>query len=185
MIGNDVIDLHYTALHSKWQHPRFMDKLFTDQEQDRINSSRLSFTTIWELWAIKEAAYKAYIQNNPGRFYNPKAFECNGTGVRYKDFKIEVQTSISSSLIYAETKSNKKVLRNIIKMPIHVQKQGDILRRSLLSEVSKFFDIELEMLNIKYGQSGVPNLYQKESKLDIDLSMTHHGSFAAYSLTYS
>ena len=184
MIGNDVIDLAFTAVHSKWQHPRFMDKLFTVQEQDRINSSPKSFTAIWELWAIKEAAYKAYIQRYPGRFYNPKAFACSGTEVCYKDFKIKVQTSISSSVIYAETESNKKVLRNIIKVPRHAQKQGGALRQSLLYEVSKFFDIELEMLNIKYSQSGVPNLYQKESKLDIDLSITHHGSFAAYSLAY-
>lgn len=184
MIGNDIIDLRFTAVHSKWQHPRFLDKLFTDQEQELIKRSSNTFTTIWELWAAKESAYKAYIQNHPGRFYNPKAFSCVGTEVCYKDFKIKVQTSIHHGYIYAETCSNKNILRNIIKVSSQARKQGDTLKRSVLNELSRIFNIDIQSLRIASDDSGVPKLYQAHSQLDVDLSLTHHGSYAAYTLAY-
>lgn len=185
MIGNDIIDLRFTAGHSKWQHPRFMDKLFRKQEQELINCSTQPFTAIWELWAKKEAAYKAYIQKHPSRFFNPKAFECTDTEVRYKDFKIKVQTAISPSMIYAETVSNKKVIRNIMRVSAHPREQSECLRRTLLNEASTTFKTELELLKIVFDQAGIPKLYKEDSILDVELSFTHHGSFAAYLLAYS
>ena len=68
MIGNDIIDLSYAAKTSSWQHPRFLDKLFSSFEIEMIETSENKFVSIWKLWAMKEAGYKAYLQKTPGRF---------------------------------------------------------------------------------------------------------------------
>lgn len=189
MIGNDIVDLGFAARHSKWKHPRFMSKLFTDREQELIRQSSNSFSAIWHLWAIKEAAYKTYVQQHRVRFYSPKAFVCSGLGqivkVSHKDFIVEVKSFANRDFVYTETLSNRKIRRGFLKVTSDYRKQSENLRELLLNDVSKSFNLERHLLNLVKDDSGVPKLYLKDSRLDVELSLTHHGSFAAYSLAYS
>ena len=188
MIGNDIVDLRY-AKNSKWQNPRFLEKLFTIQERELIEQSSNKFSAIWQLWVIKEAAYKAYLQQYPGRFFNPKAFVCsdlNSRGeVRYKDFSIEVQTVINTSMVYAETISQKPVHREILKVLPNHKSQSKQIREALISKVSEQLHIKKESLILRKDQSGIPTLFFQDVKLKVALSMTHHGDYAAYSIAYS
>jgi len=84
MIGNDIVDIAEARQRSNWQRPRFLDKLFTLQEQQLIQNSDNSFLMVWRLWSMKESAYKLYTQLHPSRFYNPKQFECRRSMI-YKE----------------------------------------------------------------------------------------------------
>ena len=64
MIGTDIIDIVEAKKTSNWERPRFLEKLFTSNEQQLIHNSENKFVMVWRLWSMKEAAYKLYIQLN-------------------------------------------------------------------------------------------------------------------------
>ena len=79
MIGNDVIDLSLAKTQSNWQRKGFLEKLFSNDEQQLILEASNSFEMVWRLWSMKEAAYKIYTQHHEIRFFAPKKFECKLT----------------------------------------------------------------------------------------------------------
>ena len=76
MIGNDIVDLSIAEKESNWRRKNFLKKLFTDNEQRLIFSSKNPFNLVWRFWSMKEAAYKIYTQINGTRFFAPKKFDC-------------------------------------------------------------------------------------------------------------
>jgi len=77
VIGNDVIDLFKSRNDSNWQRKGFLSKLFDDDEQLLIASSRDPEVTVWLLWSMKEAAYKIWNRETSIRTYCPKKFICS------------------------------------------------------------------------------------------------------------
>ena len=76
MIGNDIIDLSVAKLESNWQRIGFLEKQFTEKEQQLILTASNPFVLVWKFWSMKEAAYKVYAQENEMRFFAPKKFNC-------------------------------------------------------------------------------------------------------------
>ncbi|MFT4791790.1 MAG: phosphopantetheinyl transferase (holo-ACP synthase), partial [Arcticibacterium sp.] len=58
MIGNDVVDLKVAALESNWMRLGFLDKVFSEEEQEVILNSENKSQMVWLFWSMKEAAYK-------------------------------------------------------------------------------------------------------------------------------
>ena len=61
-LGNDIIDLNLAKTQSNWERKGFLEKQFTEQEQEIILNSTNSFLQVWLFWSMKEAAYKCYTQ---------------------------------------------------------------------------------------------------------------------------
>ncbi len=76
MIGNDVVDLQLAKTQSNWQRKGFLEKQFTEEEQQTILNSENPFLQVWLFWSMKEAAYKCYVQEHQKRFFAPKKFKC-------------------------------------------------------------------------------------------------------------
>ena len=60
MIGNDIVDLELAAVQSNWRRKGFLEKVFTASEREIISSGEDPDLTVWLLWSMKEAAYKAH-----------------------------------------------------------------------------------------------------------------------------
>ena len=76
MIGNDIVDLKLAALESNWQRKGYLDKIFTNLEQQFILKSDNQNELIWMLWSRKEAVYKILIQQGIKKGFYPKKIEC-------------------------------------------------------------------------------------------------------------
>jgi phosphopantetheinyl transferase (holo-ACP synthase) len=76
LIGNDIIDLSVAKSESDWQRRGFLEKQFTENEQQLILAASNPFVLVWKFWSMKEAAYKVYAQQNEVRFFAPKKFDC-------------------------------------------------------------------------------------------------------------
>jgi len=186
MIGNDIVDLSLAAAESKWQHPRFVNKLFAPLEQEFLLNSDDRFKLIWQLWANKEAAYKAYVRLNPTRFYNPKAFVCSGpqslAEVSYKEFQIQVSSSSNDGFVFSETRSSRTIKSKIIVFTTTaIEARRSQLRHCLLKELSNALGLPSYQLSLRSNAIGIPLLYTNNSELPVSLSMTHHGKYGAYS----
>lgn len=185
MVGNDIVDLIEANKTSNWQHPRFLSKLFTPLEQDLINNSDSSFVMIWRLWSMKEAAYKLFTQNNSGRFFNPKGFECStentfGT-VKFKNFKCFVESKVTSNFIISEAKTKQKKFKSkVVNLSGNSPKlQSRELKQSLFEHMGNTIRRNAK-LQLTYTRFGVP-LLEVEDKLH-HISLTHHGRFGAFAI---
>ena len=188
MIGTDIIDIIETKKNSNWERPRFLEKLFTLNEQQLIHRSENKFIMVWRLWSMKEAAYKLYTQLNPARFYNPKQFVCDINGdalnVRYKAFKCYINTKITEAYILSEASL---LPRNIVSKTFKLiskdyKNQSKTTIEALISSVSKQYNIEISQLNISKSELGIPSIYNNSKKLNVGVSISHHGNHGSYAI---
>jgi phosphopantetheinyl transferase (holo-ACP synthase) len=143
MIGNDVVDLELARQESNWQRKRFLDKIFTKNEQILIQNSKNQEITIWNFWSRKEAAYKIWNHETGIRKYNPTKFECLDLAseigkVQFDSKQYFTKTEITSEFIYSVCVSNLddfskiKTLDNSIKIekrngiPFYINENNEI-----------------------------------------------------------
>ncbi len=191
MVGVDIIDIVETKKSSNWQRPRFLEKLFTLNEQQLIHDSKNPFIMVWQLWSMKEAAYKLYTQIQPCRFYNPKQFQCEINNanfkVTYKDFKCFVNTKISSQYILSEAHlEHREITSKCIKLLCsNYANQSQMIKEALLVSISNQFKVLKSKLKIVKSEFGIPSIYYNSKKLNVGISISHHGNYGAYAVSLS
>jgi phosphopantetheine--protein transferase-like protein len=57
-IGNDVVDLGEPGVAGKEHDRRFMDRVFTPEERERILAAAAPTLALWKTWSAKETAFK-------------------------------------------------------------------------------------------------------------------------------
>jgi phosphopantetheinyl transferase (holo-ACP synthase) len=123
MIGNDLV---YFPLYSNKQYSSnrsFLNKVFDLSEQLIIQNSANPEKTLWILWSIKEASYKAQFQKNNIRKIIPKKLIIQSIETTEKGFVSIIKTpegilfgkSIVKKNYVHSVVSNDKVKNNIIK----------------------------------------------------------------------
>ena len=78
-IGNDIVDLTSPDSIGKSLDRRFIARVFTPEEQERIDRSESPDATLWMLWAAKEAAFKAVSKLKPGLSFIHRAYAVTST----------------------------------------------------------------------------------------------------------
>lgn len=182
-IGNDIVDLKLAKTQSNWQRKGFLEKQFTKIEQEFILKSENPFCQVWLFWSMKEAAYKCYVQQYKKRFFAPKKFSCktlsNSKGLVTVGNKMYyISYLITRHYVYsvAQNVLSSKMVSKLLIMG-NVKFQSKIIKQNLLTYFSK--GIEL-----KKNEMGIPYLYQQEKKLPISISITHHGGYGAFAISY-
>lgn len=155
MIGNDVVDLALAKRVSNWKRDRYLDKIFTVNEQLLIFHAEIPEVMVWNLWSRKEAAYKIYNRETGIRGYFPLLLECfyeNETlgTVSIKEKIYFTQSQIENDSIYTIAVADKK----------HFDKIESITSA-----------IEIFKIN------GIPFIIDSASKIKKPVSITHHGRF--------
>lgn len=190
MIGNDIVDIAEIKKNSNWQRPRFLEKLFTLREQALIHNSENKFIMVWRLWSMKEAAYKLYTQLYSGRFYNPKQFECeinaHALKVKHKAFQCDINTKITDTYILSEASlfSQHRVSKVVTLLSKDYENQSHVTKTALITAVSNQFNINESKLNISKSKFGIPSVYHNNTKLNTSISLSHHGNYGAYAMSW-
>lgn len=96
-VGVDVVDLRADRLRRRELSRRFLDRVFTDGERERIRAADDGLAETWSLWAAKEAAFKVVTKLlGSAPVFEHRAFEVLDrpgtppTGVLYGDTRVEV-----------------------------------------------------------------------------------------------
>lgn len=196
MIGNDIIDLVAARRESNWQRPGFLHKLFTDKERGIIESSVHPDSRVWLLWSMKESAYKAWMQQGGKRFFGPKKIRCQ---LEYKvnDYKTIGSVTIENNLFHTQsiltesyiyTSTAKQDDSTIYQTEFQVFKIGkgsattksQIAHATLMDYYAKQKKVSSLDLSLEKSNTGVPFLRYKKQKLDLSISLTHHGDYGAF-----
>ncbi len=190
MIGNDVVDLKQAALDSNWRRPRFLDKVFTAEEQQLIANALDQHQMVWLLWSMKEAAYKLYLQEFGKPFFNPKKLQCRlvslseGTVCVFEN-TYHIQTEFVEDGLHAiatlkvSTRTYAKLF--LISSASHnVQSQN--VREQLLKAVCEQECISVSKLKVLKSNLGIPYLSVDGSRLQQSISLSHHGRYGGFAI---
>lgn len=191
MVGNDIIDLENTkysgnSLTKGWKRPGFIEKIFSDYEQELISNSRDSFITIWRLWSMKESAYKIFIQSGGKPFFNPKKIECqledlNGL-VEIENLNIQSKSIINDRFIFTVAGiENLNFKSQILDIGNNPQLHSENLKKRLLHDFSEEHNLVKEKLRIEKIRNGIPRMFYDGEDLGWAISLTHCGKFGGFS----
>jgi hypothetical protein len=151
MIGNDVVAILQARIESNLNRKGFLEKLFSNEEQEIIAQSNNPEEMTWRLWSMKEAAYKIYNRETGIRAFIPLLLHC----------------SIEDT-IYGKVNGNNYFTRTII--------SGNIIHTVAVCNADDFSfiyepapaEIEKDNNGLPYAKSGNGMLYSA--------SKSHHGS---------
>ena len=189
MIGNDIVDLEYALKKSRWQEQRFLDKLFSKNEQDFILSDDHEFEKIWKLWSMKESAYKIISRADGIVRFNPKDFNCfdintNHGQVAFDNVSIPTVTLTTKDFVQTTAYLSPIRISKVFKLSrLGVQSQHKECYQHLVKAYAELKNIAQKTIEVIKSETGVPELYicgvlQKEH-----VSLTHHGEFGAIAIT--
>ncbi|MES2448655.1 MAG: 4'-phosphopantetheinyl transferase superfamily protein [Bacteroidota bacterium] len=127
MLGNDIVDLQLAATQSNWRRKGYLQKIFTEQEQDLIANATNQDQMVWLLWSMKEAAYKIVNIEIGERFYRPKSFECIPNfsehpiigKATYEDFELDTVSELNENFVNttATSEQNRKLEHYLLNNP--------------------------------------------------------------------
>ena len=187
MIGNDIIDLKLAG-ESDPLRPRFMDKVFTETEQQNILKDQNPVKQAWLLWAMKESAYKAH-QRRFGltRNFNPHSQQCrifsqtqtSASGeVHIGDYNYKITCNLNRKYIH----SSATALPEKQRIEWDIISASEDLKKRLLLKISRSYGWDLKSVRIEKDKNMVPVITLKNILIPIPFSLSHHGEFAAFSL---
>lgn len=189
MIGNDIVDLEAAQQNSRWQEQRFLDKLFLEDEQDFIFSENDRFRKIWRLWSMKESVYKI-ISRVEGRFrFNPKDFHCIITNltegsVVYKNRCIKTITITHPKYLQTTAFLTNNWISKVIRLSFsdthyqHITTYARVIEKYRLMKQQP-----IDLVEIRKDAMGIPQFYIDNRLQQEQLSLSHHGYFAAWVIT--
>ncbi|PRZ23358.1 4'-phosphopantetheinyl transferase family protein [Flavobacterium granuli] len=157
MIGNDIVDLASARKESNWQRPRFLEKIFTDYEQQLILEAENPEIMVWNLWSRKEAAYKIYNRETGIRAFMPLELTC-----------FYENDSLGWVVCQGKTYPTRTSILNDKIHSIAVLKKEFFNQIQLISPIKNIQKI-----------NGIPFLVDRSGTILRPVSISHHGRYSA------
>ena len=174
MIGNDIVDLEVARKNSKSANSRFLKKVFSEEEIEIIQNSDDPELVLWQLWSMKEAAYKAH-QRNFGfpKILNPIKYQCRPEEevVQIDKAVYHIATSITSEYLHSYTPSEDFHIK-------FLQNQEN-LETEIAQSISEANLLEPGQIIYYKNAKHLPVYRLQNSSEALPISLSHHGKFAA------
>ncbi len=185
-VGNDVVyrhDPHIAAHHLK---RRFVDRVCSPGEAERVRASREPGLLLWSLWAAKEAAYKAVVKLRPGTPFAHRRFVVAETlaGVRYENLLLSLEVEGNEEWVHAVACTGETAVLWSVERMEDGADQKVAVRALALEAVAARFDLPRDRLEIvrppnARGRPGPPQLLVDGLATGVDISLSHDGPFVA------
>ena len=182
-IGNDIVDLKLAETESNWQRQGFLEKQFTQKEQEEILNSEHPFLKVWLFWSMKEAAYKCYTQRVEKRFFAPQKFECSILPKKKGLVVFEDTTFYTTTIFtkfYMHTVAKEAQEERLLFSGIGFSKTIQIDLKIKLAAETEILSEEIEKIKTCVG---APLFYQQQKLLTKSCSISHHGNYGAFVFT--
>jgi len=192
MTGNDMVDLAAAAAESNWKRKGFLEKLFTQQEQQYIHATASPETMVWRLWSMKESAYKLYNRQYHIRSFTPTQFACRLMDETKGEVTIGgniYQTTSDCTQAYVYTvaclagKEDRLLASECFRLAEQDQQgQRSFIYTKMISCYAGHTAVQKESISIIKNECGIPFLHCAITNDLIPVSITHHGSYAAFTI---
>jgi hypothetical protein len=205
-IGNDIVDLTAPENLKKSLDGRFLDRVFTPDEQDLIGSASWADAMLWALWAGKEGAYKVLSKGDPGipstpRRYHVKFFEKHGGACLHEGGdalwsgivdspagKVSFQTLFTVRYVHCLAITDVRLTNQmVISQVVNLADSTDTsfaVRRAAVGYLAAILDISPAHIEIRRFRTpkgyGPPRVFLDGRPADIDISLSHDGDYGAF-----
>lgn len=193
MRGNDIVDISLAATESNWRRKGFLDKLFTPHEKEHITRSDNPGRLVWTYWSMKEAAYKAFTRQSGGRFFAPQKFECSagsdGNGkVKVGQSTYQTKTYCTPGYIYSVAQSGNELSPALLDHCLYLDEMhGHDPSRHIYAVMIKAYaaltNRPVHWIRTGKDGNGIPFLQDNKERTTIPVSITHHGRYAAFTIS--
>ncbi len=191
MTGNDIVDIKKAAAESNWKRPGFLEKIFTEPEQEYIHHAAAPAQMVWRLWSMKESAYKIYTRQFGGRFFAPQKLSCtliNETEglVTINNISYQCNTIPTNNYIYSVARPMETLHVDFINSCFYLPQSCEskpqlFINKKIIDSYHAVSGGVKKNTALLKDENGVPFLYCG-SKLQIPVSITHHGNYAAFTI---
>ncbi|HOJ51117.1 MAG TPA: 4'-phosphopantetheinyl transferase superfamily protein [Syntrophales bacterium] len=191
------MDLNTTGNRGKSEDLRFINRVFTSDEEHLIRKALDKDGVLWAIWACKEAAYKAAVKCAPVPFI-PRNFTLllnDETSLEANDGRLWVNTPVGlfrvqlkrgrdfvHSLAFSADLVEEKVICRI--WPLESEEDGKALRGKIIAFLSSHLRCPPGELEVRRSRSrqglGPPVLYLRGKRVGVDMSISHDGSWGAF-----
>ncbi len=201
-VGNDIVDLATPGAMGKSLDERFLQRVFTPNEQALIARSHNPDTLLWALWAAKETALKSLRKTLPDAPAIPKQYEVeilgddltDGARVHTPKGTVHVWWDNQPGYVHClgargDVSFMRQIDYGVGQVPAGPKSQEASLqsrhvRFMAVSSLSRQLSIAPERLEIVRHPTvrglGPPMVMAAGKTTSVDLSLSHHGRFAAH-----
>lgn len=207
-VGNDIVDLRETGNCGKSGDGRFVDRVFTPEERDRIAGASCPDKLLWAFWAAKEAAYKAVSRDDPPIHSIPRRYRVvlddqeagkavDATAISEDRLAGRVITPggeaalwimVTDDYVHALATSGDgdpaSVVHRVDVLDPEKEAGGAsaFVRRQLLFEMALRLECPVGDLAIRKESSGpgAPSVFLRGLPLTAEISLSHDGRFTAF-----
>lgn len=205
-VGNDIVDLtdHYAREKSK--DTRFLKRVLTENEQNRLLDSDDPDRMLWAFWSAKEAAYKVVSKSHPDVSSSPRRYD-----VTFDDDTIMAtpgRVETPQGVVHVLVTSGKShvhcigISENIdistkikhgmhyigdnldVRLPDVAKIESKMAREAAKKSIASHLMLNPMDVNILRPETSrrntPPNVYINGEKTDIDISLSHDGRFVGY-----
>ncbi|MFW6080674.1 MAG: 4'-phosphopantetheinyl transferase superfamily protein [Desulfosalsimonas sp.] len=203
-MGNDIVDLHTPEAAGKSARQRFVRRVLTRAEKRFFDRSAARDIYLWAAWAAKETAYKALVKKQPDIASWPGLYEasfdcddfrgtsrCRGLVETGAD-TVRVLLDINDDYIHCIGTTSEDL--SVDDLPSGVEEidpgsrnpqgQSAAVRCAAICSIAHFTEVsssEIEIIRHRNERGfGPPLVYICGKAAGIDLSLSHHGRFAAF-----
>jgi hypothetical protein len=191
-VGNDVVDLADPETRLSGLHPRFEERVFGAAEREALEASRSRHQLHWALWAAKESAYKARKRLDPEAVFSPRAFAVElsplpTTGgvavgrVFHRGDVFDLEVRVDGASVHAVARSESEAGARVVwKVGGTRSDPGVAVRRLAAAAIGAALGLDPDGLRI-VGRPPVAT--DGDRRLDVGVSLSHHGRFVAVACT--
>lgn len=195
MLGNDIIDLREVLTSGQARRPNFQDRICRSSEIKPLQACFSTEHCTWLLWAVKESAYKYYIQAGGAPLFAPKKFRFTALRIApeivegYTETplgKVFSEVQLSTAHLTAESRSiaseSAKIHRKIYLLTASKQaSKSKELKQLVCQQIAEELGKDSREVHIIKDDRQVPFLYGKERRLPYAISLSHHGVWGFFS----
>ena len=195
IIGDDVVDLADPVTATAHLRPRYVARVCSVDEVERVNASNDPSTLLWSLFAAKEAAFKAISKVRPGAVFAHRQFEVSDDlrFVRYRDLTLRVTIRSYDDCVHAVAvlgHSEGEAFGDVVFGVERVALDADLsveARRLLSTSLAPHLDCDADDLYVyrepipgSWSGFGPPILRRAGSPTSRDISLSHDGRFVSF-----
>lgn len=183
-VGNDIVDLKFSGCIDQHKNDRFIARVFTANEKEKISTSSHPNLLLWMMWAAKETAYKIISKIKDPPVFSHKQFITNINKITFSKDKVTAagQVQYEDYSVALKFKGTEDYIHAKGFFPKKAAKEEDYLVRSTVKQLNSssrkitkwqnYFSIK-ELKTIHNEESKWVRLHAKKEiakKLDLEQS---------------
>ncbi len=206
-VGNDIVDLKHPGSRGRSKDQRFVDRVLTCEEKRMLLSSSDPDTLLWAFWAAKETAFKAVSKMWPTISAAPRnyrvapvtggvpasGFPIAQAVVTTPETEVGVKFIIHGSFVHCIGSTHnefKDLFYGQHAIDLTEDSQPEPVQESLFvrqiarQRLAQVLDVNIEDIRIErkvHGKTtGPPRVVSRGKRVPVNISLSHHGRFAAF-----